>query len=213
MESVVNIIVKYLQKCLKYRSYHINFIMPDNSGLNRMIHNVKNILSYDVVYSLSVYDYQKVYQVYIALLYLSYNNFDACAVENNITETYVKYKSITNDHACVKYTHNEYIDILIALCNLIMEDVDIPANIEHVDVPLLINPIDDLTPFQPGDNHTTLLLKIDINNDSMIIDQSIYEIINGISRGSDRNDNEMKLTVPADVIVERFKQFVNEVSK
>lgn len=213
MESVVNIIVKYLQKCLKYRSYHINFIMPDNSGLNRMIHNVKNILSYDVVYSLSVYDYQKIYQVYIALLYLSYNNFDACAVENNITETYVKYKSITNDHACVKYTHNEYIDILIDLCNLIMEDVDTPANIEHVDVPLLIDPIDDLTPFQPGDNHTTLLLKIDINNDSMIIDQSIYEIINGISRGSDRCNDEMKLTVPADVIVERFKQFVNEVSK
>lgn len=213
MESVVNIIVKYLQKCLKYRSYHINFIMPDNSGLNRMIHNVKNILSYDVVYSLSVYDYQKVYQVYIALLYLSYNNFDACAVENNITETYVKYKSITNDHARAKYTHNEYIDILIALCNLIMEDVDTPANIEHVDVPLLIDPLDDLTPFQPGDNHTTLLLKIDINNDSMIINQSIHEIINGISRGSDRNDNEMKLTVPANVIVERFKQFVNEVSK
>lgn len=187
--------------------------MPDNSGLNRMIHNVKNILSYDVVYSLSVYDYQKIYQVYIALLYLSYNNFDACAVENNIEETYTKYKSITDKYYCNKYTHDEYFEVLIALCNLIMEDVDTPANIEHVDVPLLIDPIDDLTPFQPGDNHTTLLLKIDINNNSMIIDQSIYEIINGISRGSDRCNDEMKLTVPADVIVERFKQFVNEVSK
>ena len=56
-------------------------------------------------------------------------------------------------------------------------------------------------------------MSIDINNDSMIINQNIHEIIDGIRRGIDKSTGVINLVHPVDVIVERFKQFVNEVSK
>lgn len=213
MESIVNIIVKYLQKCMKYRSYHINFYIPDNSGLNRMIYNVKDFLTRQITYSHCLYDEQLIYQTYIALLYLSYNKFDPYSVEDNIEETYTKYKSITDEHADKDYTHKEYLTEIIDMCYEIMMDVKVPANIEHVDVPSLLDPINDSTHFQPGDNHVTISMSIDINNDSMIIDQSIHEIIDGVRKGIDKSTGVINIVHPADVIVERFKQFVNEVSK
>lgn len=199
---------------MKYRSYHINFYIPDKSGLNLMIYNVKDFLTRQITYSHCLYDEQLIYQTYIALLYLSYNKFDPYSVEDNIEETYTKYKSITDEHADKDYTHKEYLTEMVDMCYEIMMDVKVPKEYKkQINVPSLLDPINDSTHFQLGDNHVTISMSIDINNDSMIINQSIHEIIDGVRRGIDKSTGLINLVHPADVIVERFKQFINEVSK
>ena len=42
METAVNTIVQYLQKCIECKSYNNDFAIPEKKGLNCMIHSIKD---------------------------------------------------------------------------------------------------------------------------------------------------------------------------
>lgn len=130
METAVNTIVQYLQKCIECKSYDNDFAMPEKKGLNCMIHNIKDFL----IKQDCKYDDQYIYLVYICLLYLSYNNFAFYDVEDNIEETYANYKSITDKWKFKNYTHDEYLNEIINTCYKIMNDVEIPCEIYVKDI-------------------------------------------------------------------------------